>query len=287
MKYGGYSRTGQRVVTSDSGRLSEAKDQTGFTIIEVLIVLTVSSILLVSAIILLNGRQAKTAFLTGKNDLKQQFQQVINESAKGFYPNNDAYKCDGSGAQVQIVANGMGAQHKQLGTNDGCIFLGEIMQFNTSGNTFDLVPVVGKQYAGSGLSSSSLSQTVPVAATQLKQPRVMNSGLKFVSATADGNAVNSKSVAFLVGDNTGRFATVASDGLASGTQIYSLYQVTNDNTNATSTLDSFSPGQYLSNASQVALCFDGGSGQSALLTIGGNGGLAVSDQVFNNGTCSP
>ena len=57
----------------------------GFTIVEVLIFLAVSSALMVSAFTLISGSQNKAAFTVGINDVQQQINAVINNVSNGYY----------------------------------------------------------------------------------------------------------------------------------------------------------------------------------------------------------
>jgi len=147
-------------------------DAAAFTIVEVMIVLAVSGLILLSAISLVSGRQNRTEFATGINDLQQQIQQVINETSSGYYPNGEDFTCSAtSGTPTPVtLADGTGAQ----GTNAGCIFLGKVIQFGL-GNTnlgpsqLGVIPLVGNQFQYVGGTPDpilQLSQAVPRAAHQ-------------------------------------------------------------------------------------------------------------------------
>jgi type II secretory pathway pseudopilin PulG len=148
-------------------------DAAAFTIVEVMIVLAVSGLILLSAISLVNGRQNRTEFSTGINDLQQQIQQIINETASGYYPNGQDFTCSAatSGTLTPVtLANGSGAQ----GTNAGCIFLGKVVQFglgntNAGPSQLGVLPLVGNQFqyvGGTPDPIAQLNQAVPRAAHQ-------------------------------------------------------------------------------------------------------------------------
>src|ERR1700761_7227045 len=113
-------------ILTDMKRGGHRTATAGFTIIEVLIVLAISSALLISAAALISGRQAKTEFMTGINNTQQQIQQIINETASGYYPNAGNFTCTGS--LVGGVVSFSNAASQQ-GTNAGCIFMGKAIQF--------------------------------------------------------------------------------------------------------------------------------------------------------------
>lgn len=142
----------------------------GFTIVEVLIVLAVSSMLFLSAVLLINGREAKTQFTTGINDEISQIQQIITDTTDGYYPNNSDFTCAGNpGGEVtpKTVAPGS----TQQGTNQGCIFLGKAIQFGlgptTPGySTLGVLPIVGNSFQNGSVPPSpvlTLTQAVPRA----------------------------------------------------------------------------------------------------------------------------
>jgi len=111
-------------------------------------VLAISGALLISAALLISGRQAKTEFMTGINNTQQQIQQIINETSSGYYPNAGDFTCHGStnGAAVTFQRTGPNKQ----GTNYGCVFMGKAIQFGlgSSGedpSTLGVLPLVGDQ----------------------------------------------------------------------------------------------------------------------------------------------
>ncbi len=65
----------------------------GFTVVETLIVLAVTSGLFILTAVAINGKQQKTDFQVGSRNLQQQFQQIINEAATGYYPSNTSFQC--------------------------------------------------------------------------------------------------------------------------------------------------------------------------------------------------
>jgi prepilin-type N-terminal cleavage/methylation domain-containing protein len=122
----------------------------GFTIIEVMVVLAVSSLLVISAIILINGRQQRAEFTTGINSIRQQIQQIINETASGFFPNTGGFGCTAPSGQTVQFASASAVTGGAQGSNIGCIFLGKGIQFGLSNSGDEtqiaVVPVVGRQY---------------------------------------------------------------------------------------------------------------------------------------------
>lgn len=158
----------------------------GFTIVETLIVLAVTGLLFAGAALMINGRQNRTEFTTAINNLQQQLQQIINQTASGYYPNSGNFSCTpGTPPSIKSGSNARG-------TNNGCIFLGSVIYFGPgqASNQFTVYPIAGNRVDGALHSvttipaawpvavapGSSTNQTAPSAATTY----TMENGLSYV-----------------------------------------------------------------------------------------------------------
>jgi len=239
------------------------KTNTGFTIVEVIIVLAVSAALALMGLLLVGGRQNSTQFQVAANDMQQQLQQIINETVNGYYPNNGNITCTGNSASSTpaggpFFATGTAGQ----GTNTGCIFLGKIIQLGGDGgasqipkDSLVLFPVVGNQYAST--SSTQLTTSLQVAqptalypANVLAQPNYnypntavtyqryengltvstnpaspYQGGFRDTSGVCNAPACPAGSLAILAGDSTGNIASYGDAGLNNGSQAFSLWTV--------------------------------------------------------------
>jgi len=236
----------------------------GFTIVEVMIVIAVTGVMLISAVLLVNGKQARTEFRTGINDELQSLQQIVNETASGFYPNTHDFTCQGNAAGpvlFSLSAPGAGGQ----GNNVGCVFLGKSVQFglgsiDPKNSMLGVFPVAGNQYQNSGgnqVAVLTIGNAVPRPAypisvseesnvpqdTLVKQtmqyglhlaasnsscsPGVTTSAVCYVPLSG-GNPTPTGMTAFLTGDSQGNITAIASGtttNLQSGSQALSLYAV--------------------------------------------------------------
>lgn len=298
----------------------------GFTIIEVLIVLAVSGALLVSAAALINGRQAKTEFQTGINNTQQQIQQIINETISGYYPNAGDFTCTGS--SVGGVVSFHNASNRQ-GTNFGCIFMGKAIQFGLSAtgddaSTLGVLPMVGNQNYNNGTIQDQAVQTLNKAAPRAVYPAnsgdsapvssvastLMQYGLSVATKNgmcgagqggicyaAGGNTYKTGIAAFLAGDSNGNIASAdaSGNGLASGSELFSLYAVSGSQPNesfadATAAIGNVATAGNggmgnLVAASALYICIASGTtGQSGLFTIDG-GSLTVKLDIRGDTTC--
>lgn len=193
------------------------KAEAGFTVIETLIVLAVSSALLISAFALVGGRQAKTAFMTSINSVQEEIQQAINETTSGYHGLD--FQCTASVGQVTHLTQG-------AGTPDGsCLFIGNVLQFGTGTSGLSLsqmgfYPLVGAVTSNTGAANMSILATNPVAVYPYSSgnwstansnlPITLDDGDTFASVTYGGS--NTGAVAFLAGDQTGSFANANTDG---------------------------------------------------------------------------
>ncbi len=154
---------------SKGGKEAPQSHSVGFTIVEVLIVLAVSSALLVTAYALVSGRQKRTQFTTSINDTRQQLQQIINETTSGYFPASDQFVCQDPGTQQPVTFKAAGAADPGgQGSNQGCVFLGKSIQFgldvtDPGQSQLAVVPVVGRQTWNS-LPIKTLAQAIPRAA---------------------------------------------------------------------------------------------------------------------------
>lgn len=97
--------------------------QSGYTIVELIIVLTISIGMLASALVLFQTRLPRTQFATSVREFNTQLGDGLNQVASGYYPNFDNVQCTGAGG-ISQVAGGAG----QGGTNAKCIFVGQAFQ---------------------------------------------------------------------------------------------------------------------------------------------------------------
>lgn len=275
----------------------------GFTIVEVLIVLAVTGLLLISGLALVNGRQDRTAFMTAVHGLQQEMEQIVNETASGYYPNGANFSCNAAGmAQPTITTLTTSAQ----GTNSGCVFLGKVLEFGESSNPDELIaiPVAGNrngsQLKGSGISGGA--QPIAIAPTgmphvpDLTESHAISAGLVASAMYYNGSLSNETAgVGFMAGDSDGVY--LADDGtgqgtLKSGVQQLSLYAIQGTSV-GTTTLQNMAGkinaanGANFTNVKSVTVCMvSGATKQHANLTIGDlNNQTAVSLQVLSGTTC--
>lgn len=170
------------------------KSPLGYTIIEVMIVLAASGLMLVIAGTFINGKQAKTSFTSGVNELVSNIQDTINQVTDGQY-SDIPLDCQPQGAGIKVTLNTGGAQ----GTNSNCFFLGKIMHFQFDGqnNRYEVISMAGKRLTGgaSPVPVSTLAEATPEPIEDLTITQTVPQNLDVMSVRfsrggsiqADGN----------------------------------------------------------------------------------------------------
>lgn len=263
----------------------------GFTIVETLIVLAVTSMLFVSVALLINGRQNRTDFLVGVRSLQQQFQQIINETTSGYYPNNGDFSCSVAGPPLSITS-----VSTALGKNQDCIFAGKTVVVGGTSHldNYSVYPLAGRRAVNgvdvktpqeariTAIAKSSANPQAPTV-SKVKLPN----GLTYKNARLAGSpswTTGAFAVAFL--SSLGDFQGTASN--TSGSQQIKLATYSgwssiksdadNINDEASRAL------QYPIASSGVEYCFNsGGTDQSVIIAI--DAGLSVTTSVRTGVDC--
>jgi type II secretory pathway pseudopilin PulG len=134
----------------------------GYTILETLIVIAVSSAMFLAAVSAFGGRQEQVQFTQAVRDLESKLLDVINDVNTGFFENPGSISCQGSlpGARPTLADTGGTGQ----GASEDCIFLGKTIHFDTvssGSHRLNISTIVGLR-SGGGDHSNSLEQAKPV-----------------------------------------------------------------------------------------------------------------------------
>jgi prepilin-type N-terminal cleavage/methylation domain-containing protein len=149
------------------------RQPSGFTVVEVMIVLAVSALLFLAAALMIGGKQNRTGFTTSINDFQAEMQQVANDVINGYYPKFSNFSCtQGSPNTQPTIAAGSNNQGTNGGLNSsdtlsGCTFLGKAVQFavSSSGDSSSpliyVYPVIGNLGGSDNLPTQSISDGYP------------------------------------------------------------------------------------------------------------------------------
>lgn len=131
----------------------------GYTIVEVMIVLAVSSAMFISAASLISGKQARADFTSGVRDFETSLNDIANDVSDGYFSNTvtdgtntGPVNCSASASNFSFSVDLTGT--RQQGVNQGCIFVGKALQlaplsipgYSDSTGVYTTVPLVGFQY---------------------------------------------------------------------------------------------------------------------------------------------
>jgi prepilin-type N-terminal cleavage/methylation domain-containing protein len=138
------------------------KASKGYTIIEVLMVLAVSSTLLFAAIAVFKGQQDETEFSQAVQDLNSKLINYSGQISSGAAPDSGDYQCVSGGNKPPSFTVGPG----QIGGRSGCIFLGRAVQVvSIGGNKLNIYTVIGNQYDPSGATVTNITNANPTVVT--------------------------------------------------------------------------------------------------------------------------
>lgn len=109
----------------------------GYTLVEVLIVLGVTTAMFVTIMVYFSGRSARVEFTQAVRNYETKLQNVINEVESGQYQSDRNCSVGGSGPPSFSGGGG------ESGTNRDCIFAGKM--FMTKSEDTDIVTFVGRR----------------------------------------------------------------------------------------------------------------------------------------------
>jgi prepilin-type N-terminal cleavage/methylation domain-containing protein len=108
-------------------KIVKKRKQKGYTIIEVMIVLTISTALFATAVIGYSQQNQRTEFTNAVRDIEIIVQDILNDVSTGYYVQSDEFVCQRSGspASPSLISPPPPDTLSDQGTNQDCIFLGK------------------------------------------------------------------------------------------------------------------------------------------------------------------
>lgn len=168
--------------------------QSGYSIVEIMIVLAISGVIFISGLALFNGQGAQVNFNQGVNDLASELStEARSVSASQFY-GAAGYSCTVSGspprATLSVPDGSSGA------TNQDCLSIGKAFEATTGANNIFIYNVLGNRQTyvggvplGSASSLTEANPTIAVAeAVDLSTDYKLSGGLKIISSRVADSA---------------------------------------------------------------------------------------------------
>ncbi|HTE22445.1 MAG TPA: hypothetical protein VK674_05395 [Candidatus Limnocylindria bacterium] len=267
------------------------RSEQGYTIVEVMVFLAVTTAIFVMIASSFSTRQNSAEFSVAVREMESRLQDIANDTSTGYYNNPGNFRCRLSGG-APFVEPGTNAQ----GTNNDCIFIGRVVQFDlggSNGKDFNLYSVVGaRQAAGADVEDFddanplALAPSARFTASDLTETQQVPPGLVIRSVYSDNAGVRRqvRSVGFFTS-----FGAGAANTTSLGVNILPLAfnpvgNSKNDTVGAINLINNASP----SNPSNgVVICMDGdATNQHALLRLGGNERQLTTGTTVEAGTCA-
>lgn len=147
-----------------SAYVSRARHEAGYTILEVLIFVALTSVMLVIAVSNITGNQRQTQFAQSARGFESVLNDVLNDTPTGYFPTNDTIGC-----RIDAVTNDpeiYNASAQTLGSNVECVYVGKALQFAPNGDTNKVwvYPLAGRRLAlGTSEPVDTIDEARPVA----------------------------------------------------------------------------------------------------------------------------
>lgn len=275
----------------------------GFTIVEVMIVLAVTSAILISAMSLIGRSQNRTTFSQAVNDINTQISSMSNNVANGYFastlpPSKDCNAPGSSGVPVFVT-------HGANTNNGSCVYLGRIIQF-TKNQDFYFHNVMGRRQVGNpakeatnmGEAEPQIIEPIPLSLPTTStypptsQGGLLQGGLKvgYVLYSNGGNWLPTSGIAFM-----GSLTTYNSTGsVESGAQTVDVFATVDNSVTDTkekfiSLFDTTFASLYSAQknpSNGIKICFDSGTtNEHAIITIGGHDRRGTTEQVIKKDKC--
>jgi hypothetical protein len=275
--------------------------QSGFTTIEIIIVMSVSIALVASAVALFSTRIPRTQFAQAVNELDIKLKGVGNDVLNGYYASSGNISCT-AGGDIQPGTN------VEQGTTAGCIFLGRAIQVGSPSSrcsssnpaecdTFTIYTVYGRRSTGTG-SVTNLADAQPRITAIGAERYTTGFGLHVTRVLGAGNGV-----AYLSTFGSGASGLLADESAPSGAAQVELRTLSLGSGGLGETEENFATNTTLTGAelstttnpqNGVTLCLRSGtSNQYAILTLGeagrplSNRTEILSEPEWNIRGCAP
>lgn len=259
----------------------------GYTIVEVLIFLAISSLMFLMAATFISGKQAAVEFKQGANDINTQIRSVVNDVSNGQYPPTVSFSCSAPLGSPPVITTFTTAAQ---GSNGGCIFLGKVMQFNVANDptAYNVFTVAARQKGPTGASITSFADAKPVAvdfgSVNLTEPHRLQNGLVVTKVSqCKLNCIGSNGTpigSFGFFGSLGNYGLSQSSSPESGAQTVVTASVPGSNfgdseavaaANINAQAKNIGPTNIVGNGTYILLCFKNGN-QKGSVSIGGLGG---------------
>jgi prepilin-type N-terminal cleavage/methylation domain-containing protein len=254
------------------------KEPLGYTIVEVLIVLAVSGLMFVIAATFIDGKQQRTAFSQGVNEMASRIQGVINQVKDGQY-SDVPQGCEFTGGVTSFA----GSPTTQ-GKNAQCVFLGKIIHLRKENkpSDYEVLSLAGGRADINGKAITSLIPADPKVIGNLTIDQTVPQQLEIRNVTVR-DAVGATSQSFAVGFFQGQGSVNDTGDLTNGSQTVSMYYRNGLTQPVNSSPALFTPvfpqSSFLRIAQEATICITDGTRFAEIIIGRSNSQLNVSVRV--------
>jgi hypothetical protein len=276
----------------------------GYTIVEVMIFLAVSSLLFVTTMLTLSGRQNRVEFVNVVRDFETKLTDIANDVATGYYQvGSTNFTCDHKTPPAQRII-GSGGSDSQ-GEHKGCIFLGRLVKLGqdvgTNNEGYGIYSMVGNRTVGPAASSAnvaSLSEANPsllwtdndITNQELREEKLFGFGTKVACIGTGAGVVSCRpnvdtqnaGIAFITHVNGVPGKNETGSGIRAELHVYSAITIPDKADDFITDITANSPAE-----STVVCLLSGTTNQYALIYLGsaGGSGLTIKSEIYEGTTC--
>ena len=264
----------------------------GYTIVEALFFLAISTFLMVMIYGVVAAQQSKTKFTQAVYEMESQIKDMMNDISTGYYAAPNRLKCVANpAASTTPTVTWWPPPFPELGTNKDCIFIGKVIQFEHAPGVYVDYLVAGRRLNPDGSEVTSIAEAHPIAFNHYTLDRKVpgSMAVAYVKYWNDVTAVPVDAYAFGFFTQFGKYNNLA---LSSGILGVSLIPIPNtpppppypDIPNLIKT-DLASVPVSTRGSIKIGFKRTGGRLQCGVITIGGNGRSLTTDVEILEGAC--
>jgi hypothetical protein len=285
----------------------------GYTILEVILFIAISSSMFLLALISFSGRQQQVQFRQAVRELDAKITDTINDITTGYYPNDGRLTCSVPLAAVRPELANAGTPVSN-GTNNNCVHVGKMIQFAVDDGVDATVNeeliytynMIGRRLTPGGLITQSLAEAKPIAVspttpagfTDTVEKARLNYGLRVTRVYQLGSGIDIGAIGFFTGFARGAGTAVVSEGqtvkagaipdTAINQTQYAAVNVANTITDSTTPLILGERFVDTSSQNPIIICLtDASQRRKASITVGGGGSALtkVDFDTYNTAVC--
>lgn len=267
----------------------------GYTIIEVMIFLVVSSVLFTAALAAFNQQNRRTKFTDTVQQFDQSLRDILNDVETGYFTTGENFRCRLVGGVPDFQPPGV--TPSQRGTNEECTFVGKAIQIAPSErgvSSYAIYTMAGRRVTGSPGNERTVERISEAS------PRVvpatfggvifgdLSSGIEFYRVLYSGGT-QTDGLAMING--FGRNTTTSGASLKSGFNRVSLATIapagdssfSHSTSNFTSRVASLNDTRISDSRDGITICIrESGGGRTAAVQLGGVSQQASTVVRFDN-----